>query len=197
MSLTARLSPLQSYDLCLNSGFAAVTLIALLGLYMGVVHPLQRETAQLSEQCVELRTLIQQTSKITQTRRQLERQLAEKEKATADLLKRIPVSPQESEFLAQVSHLANETGLEIVDYHPGAVEPLETHHEMEVKISARGDYPAVCRFLNESSEMPRLCRLIQLTIGSESSGDMLPIELTFRIYFAPSPALAAVNKKSP
>ncbi|HUQ71766.1 MAG TPA: type 4a pilus biogenesis protein PilO [Planctomycetaceae bacterium] len=194
MSLTARLSPLQSYDVCLNGGFAAVTLIASLGVYLGLIHPLQRETAQLTAEAAELRTLIHQTSKITQTRQQLERQLVEKESTTADLLKRMPVSPQESEFLAQVSQLANEAGLEIVDYHPGAVEPLESHHEMEVKISARGDYAAVCRFLNGSSEMPRLCRLIQLAIGSESSGDMLSVDLTFRIYFAPSPAPAVVNK---
>jgi Tfp pilus assembly protein PilO len=172
MFATRRFDKLQTYDVWLNAVLAAFL-------------PLELLFRSVRAETIGLQQLIQRTSDITPARQTLETELAGSEKATAELLQRIPTAPRESDFLAQVCRLADQTGVEVADYHPQSIEKRENHQEMQVKLSMRGGYPALCQFLAEVDHLPRLCRLTQLEVGSAVAGTRLPVEMTFRIYLAP------------
>ena len=180
-----RLDKLESYDFCLNGGLLVGTIVALSAIYVAAFHPLGTQLGETNRQSGELQQLIQQTSDITLKRQSLEAELAKSRQATADLLQRIPIAPRESDFLAQVCRLADQTGMEVADYTPGALEKRENHHEMEVQVNTRGEYPSLCKFLEQVDHLPRLCRLTHLEVVTAPVGENLLIEMSFRIYFAP------------
>lgn len=194
MQITGRSTSIQTYDLSLNGGYAAIAAVALAVLYWGVFLPIQHETARITSQVDEFKDLIQTTSQITVRRQRLEQELAAKEEAVAQLLRRVPPAPHETEFLAQVCELAHRTGVEVTDYHPGTVEQRENYQELEVKFSGRGEYAALCRFLHHAEEIPRLCRLVQLEMSAGETGQPLACDFVYRIFFAP-PAESESSKK--
>ena len=180
-----RFDKLRSYDVWLNGVLAAATIGLVAAAYAVAFLPMDFQLQAARSETEGFRQLIQKTSEISQTQQTLASELAASEKQTAELLQRIPIAPRESDFLAQVCQLADRTGMEVADYHPRAIEKRESHQEMEVKLSTRGEYQALCHFLEQVDHLPRLCRLTQLEIGNAPTGTMLPVEMTFRIYFAP------------
>jgi Tfp pilus assembly protein PilO len=99
------------------------------------------------------------------------------------LQQRIPSTPNEAEFLASICELAQRADLGIADYRPGPIEARDSHRELEVKLTAGGEYESLCRFLAELPELPRLSRLTQLKIQAEAT-ETLTAQMTFRIYFS-------------
>jgi Tfp pilus assembly protein PilO len=194
MRFNFQFDSVRGYDLAINGGFAAALVLGLCGAYFGIYCPIHAETARLQASSQELQQLIDNTSHISQTKKELEDDLAAKRAAAEKLLERIPTAARESDFLAQVCQLAHANEMEVADYHPGAVHELENHHEMEVKISARGEFSALCRFLRQADDMPRLCRLVHMDVGSTLDSERLEATLTYRIYFAPQTTPALANK---
>lgn len=99
---------------------------------------------------------------------------------------KIPEQAGESEFLAQLTNLALQSGLSIRDYTPGPATRLAEHHMVEVEVSAEGDHAGLCQFLNGLPELSRLCRLTELDIETPKSGESrYPIQLKMQIFFQP------------
>lgn len=185
MLANQHLDKLESYDFWLNGGLLVGTIVVLTAIYIAAFSPLDLQLSEASQQSTELQELIRQISDITLKHQSLEAELAKSQQATTELLQRIPTAPRESDFLAQVCRLADRTGMEVADYHPGTVEKRENHHEMEVKVSTRGEYAALSKFLEQVDHLPRLCRLTQLDVVAAPAGETLSVEMSFRIYFAP------------
>ena len=181
-----RFDKIKSYDLALNGTLFAATAIVLTVFYFIAIRPLDHQLSDQRHHLDRLKRTILRTSDISQKRQQLEAELSVAEQTTTKLLQRIPTSPRESDFLAQVCHLSNEVGMEVADYHPGVVDRRENHHEMEVRLSMRGTYESLCKFLEQVDGVPRLCRLIQLDVSHGTNTERLAVEMSFRIYFAPN-----------
>lgn len=195
---------LRSYDVLLSAGLAAATLVVMAAICLAAYYPLGNRFRDVQAQAGELRDLVERTSEIARKHQALEERLTKSRQAAAELLERMPAAPRESDFLAQVSQLAERTGIEVADYHPGPVEQRENHHEMEVRVSTRGAYDALCRFLEQVDRLPRLSRLTQLEIlvpgataapaspTASAGANKLAVEMTYRIYFAPGAAATSL-----
>lgn len=187
---------LRAYDLYLNSGYLTAGVAAMATIYAALILPIQGETSRIHLEVNGCKDLIQSTSQLTVERQRLERQLAQKRQALADFQLRIPPTPHEAEFLAQVCELAHRVGVEVTDYHPGAVRQRETYQELEVKFSGRGDYEAICRFLHQTEEIPRLCRLVQFELSAGEADQLLTCHFTYHIFFIPSADAEAAKKET-
>lgn len=185
---------LHSYDIGLNVGLLAVTTIVLSAIYVAAVYPIDRQLTDAIRESRELEQLIRQTSDVALKHQTLTAELEQSELATAALLQRIPTAPRESDFLAHVCELADRTGMTVANYHPGLIETRENHHEMEVRLSTRGEYASVCKFLEQVDHLPRLCRLTQLEVSTIPTEEKLAVDLSFRLYFAPSNEADSVKK---
>lgn len=189
-----RVDKFRQFDIWLNAGLGLATLAGLsIGCFL-VLGPIQNQMQSVRAEAVGYRDLIQRASEVANRKQKLTLEL-EKSRQTADeLAQRIPAAPRESDFLHQISHLANRSGLEVTDYHPGGIEKRENHEEMEVRVDTRGEYEPLCRFLKEIDALPRLCRLTEMDISTDAKDSKLKADLLFRIYFAP-PATTQVQKK--
>ncbi len=187
---------LRSYDLALNLGLAMAAVCIALMFYAGIIRPIHMHISRLESQSCELKDLIYQTSQISVQREKLQQELMTQQTSLERLEARLPTAARESDFLAQMCELAASENLEIADYQPGAVSARETHHELEVSVSLRGDYSAICQLLRQADELPRLCRLVRLEMTSAEAGEKLIANLTYRIYFTPHNLLQIAKKDS-
>ena len=61
------------------------------------------------------------------------------------------------------------------------------YQELEIRLSAEGTYPSLCRFLVGLEELPRLCNVRSMNVygtGTSTEG-RYPIDLTVVVFFAP------------
>lgn len=210
MLVTAHQSKLRAYDRWLNGILALATCLGVGAVYGIGFLPSDFELQHLLSQTTALQETVQQASRISHEQQTLEQQLAKSERFAADLLLRIPTAPRESDFLAQVSQLAGDVGLEVLDYRTAATHILENHREIEVRMNTRGKYPALCRFVEQVDRLPRLSRLTSLEIirtdtpsapaaGTQTTPERptdtdLSADFVFRIYFAPPPDGSSTRK---
>ena len=160
-----------------------ITVVSIAGFYLFVDQPMDTEIVQLHAREAELERLLNQASRIYADNNHLKTQVKEFERKAAEVLARVPEEPCEADFLAQVSQLAQKTGLDILDYRPGITRPQTTHTEMEVKLISKGSYPSLCGFLEQLDQLPRLCRLTNLSIDAKTNNGKYAMELTLMIFF--------------
>ena len=151
-----------------------------------VVAPMQGQHQAMAVQIADGSRLLARKNDIQSRHAEVEQQLTDFEASFARVISRIPETPRESEFLAQITELARACQLRIQRYHPRDPVNEGTHTALEVQLDATADYSGICRFLDGLRTTARLCRVTRLrvhAVGTE--GTELPIEMTLRIYFAP------------
>jgi Tfp pilus assembly protein PilO len=172
------------------AGLAVTAAIVVLAAVV-VWQPVHAHGLDAAGEVIRLDELLKSAADIRAEARDVRRQIDEAQARNVRLAARVPMAPQEADFLGQMTALAHQVELEIHDYRPGVVRLLEKHGEMEVQFNAQGTYRALCQFLHRTEELPRLCRITRLEIKAPQTGDKTQIDITLLIYFAreqPAPA---------
>ena len=159
-----------------------------------VVWPMQGQHQALAAQVADGNQLLGRSAAIRARHVEVKQQLTNFEATFAHVISRIPETPRESEFLAQITELARSCQLRIQRYHPREPVNEGTHTALEVQLDATADYAGICRFLDGLRTTARLCRVTKLHVHAvDAGGKELPIEMTLRIYFAPLTKPAAME----
>ena len=148
--------------------------------------PLQREQTKTRQLLNATNEFIATEESITTEARLVEQQLVETRREFEVALELVPETPEEAEFLALLSTLASTSRLNIREFRPGNVTRFGTHSELEIRVSAEGGYPSLCRFLAGLESLPRLCNVRALNVsgtGGRVEGQY-PIDLTVVVFFA-------------
>ncbi len=174
---------------------AAVVLVVALLTWAVACRPIQNGI-------VAGRYRVQQLDNLLKTRPQqkvlydrLGKELAEAREQAEMLNDRVPEEPQEAVFLAQVSKLANDVGLSIQDYRPGAIKRDDSHCTMRVDLICRGRYSAICKFLDGLPNLPRHSTIVRLQITSEGDQPEYSADVSLELYFAAREQLDSKTKK--
>ncbi len=146
--------------------------------------PLDAEVAACARRTAELRAAIGDGEGLRAEHAQFRRELAAARVQSAKLIERIPDQPQEADFLAQLSELAENAGLKIRDYRPGVIRPYASYATMEVNLVCAGEYESLCTFLDGLSALPRHCTVIGLEIDSACEAACHSMELSLELYVA-------------
>jgi Tfp pilus assembly protein PilO len=113
------------------------------------------------------------------------RQLESLTDQLADLRSRIPPSPKEAEFLAQVSALADRCGVRMKNFRPGQPTNGEWVSTCDVQLSVLGPYASICKLLDGLREAPRFLSVSRLTLaGPQAAGDPCVAEIKISLCFA-------------
>ena len=96
--------------------------------------------------------------------------------------RRVPDQPREGEFLADLSRLAEEHGVAILDFRRGQSTTTETHSLVTVTVSARGPHTGLCRLLDAIGRLPRLAELTHLEITGQAA-DGYPTQMSYALYY--------------
>ncbi len=113
----------------------------------------------------------------------LQAELARLETSAEAARQRIPELPQESEFLAQISEAARDKGLAINNFTRGAVTVLETHSQLQIRLTGEGDYASICGFFEKMASFSRVATVSQMSLTIPTDAEVYPLDMTMTLYF--------------
>lgn len=106
------------------------------------------------------------------------------EESVKVLRDRLPSAPEETQFLQQISDLAERTNLELHDFRPGGLADRKDFKDIELHIRAAGDYASLCRFVAGIQDLPRSVHIGQLAIASPNeAGGPCSIDMRLQLAF--------------
>lgn len=174
----------------LHAAGLLATVASVAGIVVFVFGSLDAQSIELAFQSTELRQSVRNSDEIIANNRELRKTLDEVNQRIKHLSSQIPQTAQESEFLAQLSRLAQSSGLEIDNYQPGIAKKVEKHRALDVALTINGNYQSMCQFFAGIQNLPRVCRINTLRIlnqkSSNSDDDILSITMSMTIYYAPA-----------
>lgn len=195
MSTTS--SSLRNEELGLHACGLGVAAVIVYVTWVFAIQPLQNQHADVATRIEEVSQLQSSGTAIQDRHRATKAEVADFEATFSRVISRIPETPRESEFLAQITHLARTCKLSIQKYHPREPVNEGTYTALEVQLDAKADYAGICQFLDGLRSLARLCRVTQLRVHAvEADGTNLPIEMTLRIYYAPLGKDGAAESKN-
>ncbi|MFN0195858.1 MAG: type 4a pilus biogenesis protein PilO [Planctomycetaceae bacterium] len=175
---------LLQFDFALH-GLGLLVTIGLVVLAIGVVGtPMDRRQTQLQAQIVNLESLLGERHVVERMNESLQSDVDRRVGEWDGLLSRIPLEPQESDFLAALTELAGKSQLNVEFFSPGVTHSREKFQEMDVELQATGNYSSICQFLNGLNTMPRICNISKLEINSLAQiPGHYTVQISLRILF--------------
>ncbi len=131
----------------------------------------------------ELQEVIADSRHIRNEHGQLAEELNSAQAEADRLTDSVPDKPREAEFLAQITQLADEVGVEIQDYRPKEKSDREIYSIQFVDLMSAGPYASVCQFLARLPALPRHCAVEHLQVTAEPNGEGCRVRMTLRLYF--------------
>lgn len=141
-----------------------------------------RQSANAVE-IASLETLLENERDARRDLSRLQTEMARLEASAEAARQRIPETPQEAEFLAQISQAANHEGLEILNFTRGAVTVLPTHSQLQIRLTGEGDYPSICGFFAEMASFSRVATVSNLNLLIPADSEIYVLEMTLTLYF--------------
>ncbi len=161
-----------------------VTLVLGACAYQFVISGLitHRQAADAAE-IVKFETLLETDRYAGRDFIRLKGELVKLEASAEAARQRIPETPQEAEFLAQISEAANEKGLVIQNFTRGDVKVLETHSQLQVRLTGEGDYASICGFFEKMANLSRVATVSDMSLSIPANSDIYPLDMTLTLYF--------------
>lgn len=163
-------------------GAGAVALVLGAG-YALAYRPITDQHGAYEFRSEQLRGLLANSIDARREHVQLKKEYKELLQRIAQTQRQAPIASGESQFLADATRIAAESGLEIDDYRRGRTRHLPNHSELEITLSTTGGHPAICRFLAEMDQLPRAKRAARLTIESSDTPTTYPMEVAYTLFF--------------
>lgn len=161
-----------------------VTLVLGACAYQFIVSGLiTRQQSDNEVEIVRLETLLETERDAGREFSLLQAELARLEASAEAARQRIPETPQESEFLAQISEAANEKGLSIKNFSRGDVTVLPTHSQLQIRLTGEGDYASICGFFEQMATFSRVATVSQMNLAIPQDSEIYPLDMTMTLYF--------------
>lgn len=187
MDSTSTAVKLRRLGLLLHGVGLFITLAAIAGTGLTAHGLLSREWSEIHRRTLEARTYLKTAPSIREHHAAAVKQMRQEEERLESLMARIPTTPQESEFLAELTRLAREAKLRITDFKPSEVSGGESHAAVEIALRTEASYEGLCRFLDGLSSLPRLCHVKRLSLKApDAAQTTYPIDMTLQIFFLSS-----------
>ena len=167
---------------CHASGVALVCLCAV-GFHFLVVGPLLAQRSDDAKRIEQLQKLLRTKASIAIRRASLTKQLADLRERAESIRRRVPATPDEAKFLGNLAQLADEQGLQILDYRRGRVLRSATHLQLEIGLKCTGSYASVCAFLDGVARLPRISSTKDVLIRPEDTLGMRSVDLVLDLFY--------------
>lgn len=142
----------------------------------------QRQTTN-AEEIARLETLLENERDTGRELARIQAELGRLEASAEAARRRIPETPEEAEFLAQISAAANEKGLQIQDFTRGAVTVLPTHSQLQIRLTGEGDFSSICGFFDEMANFSRVATVSMMSLSVPANSEIYPLDMTLTLYF--------------
>ena len=87
-----------------------------------------------------------------------------------DLLSILPTTPETGELLKWVKNLTDQSNLELLQFNPQALHPVEFYKEFPINMEIQGDYHDLGVFFDRISKYSRIINVSNVVIGAKNQG---------------------------
>jgi type IV pilus assembly protein PilO len=87
-----------------------------------------------------------------------------------DLLAILPTEPETGELLKWVKNLTDQSNLELKQFNPQSLHPVEFYKEFPIQMEIEGDYHDLGVFFDRISKYSRIINVSNVVIGARTQG---------------------------
>ena len=110
---------------------------------------------------------------------EFEKEIENLQTKLSDLLAILPTTPETGELLKWVKNLADQSNLDLKDFSPEALHPVEFYKEYPIKMSIVGAYHDLGLFFDRVSKYSRIIDVSNVNISSNPGGGEKTIRSDF------------------
>jgi type IV pilus assembly protein PilO len=100
---------------------------------------------------------------------EFEREITNLQAKLDDLLAILPTEPETGELLKWVKNLADQSNLELKQFNPGGLKPVEFYKEFPIQMQIEGDYHDLGVFFDRVSKYSRIINVNNVRIAANKS----------------------------
>lgn len=151
--------------------------------------------AELNSALNHRQSLVGQSEALMQRLESLQSEESRLKEDLQSLREKIPYKADDHAFLESLANLAEEAGLEILEFQPSRAESDQQFEKVPVRISAVCNWSQLCQFLYQVKNTKRLCSVDEVRISvPEVGNEQLHLNLTLRIFSAFPKMMAQTEK---
>ncbi len=165
-----------------GAGVLMVVLMVGAFIQFGFV-PLVDDQQLCDQRITQLESLLAKAPQVQAEHQQRTVELASLKESVVETQRRLPSELREHEFLDQVRAAASKTGIELGEYHLGAIEELASYSKANLTFACHGSFASICRFFNEIDHLARITEISNLQIETTENFKRYPLQVTFVLYF--------------
>jgi Tfp pilus assembly protein PilO len=151
--------------------------------------------AELNSALNHRQSLVGQSEALMQRLESLQSEESRLREDLQSLREKIPYKADDHAFLESLANLADEAGLEILEFQPSRAESDQQFEKVPVRISAVCNWSQLCQFLYQVKNTKRLCSVDEVRISvPEVGNEQLHLNLTLRIFSAFPKMMAQTEK---
>ena len=151
--------------------------------------------AELNSALNHRQSLVGQSEALMQRLESLQSEESRLKEDLQSLREKIPYKADDHAFLESLANLAEEAGLEILEFQPSRAESDQQFEKVPVRISAVCNWSQLCQFLYQVKNTKRLCSVDEVRISVPDVGnEQLHLNLTLRIFSAVPRMMAQTEK---
>ncbi|MEN0109447.1 MAG: type 4a pilus biogenesis protein PilO [Planctomycetota bacterium] len=145
--------------------------------------PLASWRATIATRANVVRAQLADGPRLRREHAELTRQLEDLSERVVEVNRRVPDTPREGEFLADLSRLAADHGVVIEDFERGATAETPTHSVVTVRLTMRASHAGLCGLVKGVAELPRITELTELEVQPDRRDDGYPVEASYALYY--------------
>lgn len=138
-----------------------------------------RKIGELRASLSDKNQKIRQQQDIVAKLPQLEAEIVRLKQKLADLKEILPTGPESGELLKWIKNLGDQSNLELKDFTPEALRPVEFYREYPIHMSIVGAYHDLGLFLDRISKYSRIINISGVTIRNNPGGGEKSIRSEF------------------
>lgn len=175
-----------SRDAALNVAFVGMTVALIFVSWLGIAY-MQSTLYELERNIAKREAMLERGHDFHASSQRLKEQLHSVKSTLHSLQAKLPDTPEESQFLRELSERAMETGVSLSDFRPGGVAQRPHCKDIELRLRGAGPYANICRWIDGFDDLPRLVRISQITIaGPATTGEDCHVDIQLSLVFGTS-----------
>jgi type IV pilus assembly protein PilO len=151
------------------AGMAVVLVIVAWTTYPNF-NALSKRNAEERARLEGLQTEIRKGQAIEAKLPEFEKEIENLQVKLNDLLAILPTTPETGELLKWVKNLTDQSNLELLQFNPQALHPVEFYKEFPINMEIQGDYHDLGVFFDRISKYSRIINVSNVVIGAKSQG---------------------------
>jgi type IV pilus assembly protein PilO len=151
------------------AGMAVVLVIVAWTTYPNF-NALQKRNAEERARLEGLQTEIRKGQAIEAKLPEFEKEIENLQVKLNDLLAILPTTPETGELLKWVKNLTDQSNLELLQFNPQPLHPVEFYKEFPINMEIQGDYHDLGVFFDRISKYSRIINVSNVVIGAKNQG---------------------------